>query len=75
MKTPDTEKRQQRKVVKERKRRKQLKDDKPRSLLVRKFGQRPLTSKRGAVRIAVAGTNEVFNVEHIYEQDESRKQQ
>ena len=69
MKTPDTTKREQRHALKLRYKKAVTRT----TLLVRKFGQRPLTSKRGAVRIAVAGTNEVFNVEHIYEQDESRK--
>jgi len=43
------------------------------TLLVRKFGQRPVTSRYGAKRITIAGTNEVFHVEHIYEQDDNRK--
>lgn len=69
MKTPDTTKREQRYALK-------LRAKKAKTiftLLVRKFGQRPLTSRYGAKRIAIAGTNEVFHVEHIYEQDDNRK--
>ncbi len=69
MKTPDTEKREQRHYLKRRVKRVKTKA----TLLVRKFGQRPVTSKYGAKRIAIAGTNEVFHVEHIYEQDDNRK--
>lgn len=71
MKTADTEKREKRYALK-------LRNKKAKTivtLLVRKFGQRPLTSKYIVRRIAIAGTNEVFNVEHVYEQDDNRRHQ